>query len=262
MKKNILILILMSLGTSVFAQNNIQKNFETSASIESYCQIQTSDINFGVVNSPLTAQSANAQMNVLCSNNTAYKVDLSYGGKYGEGAQVGDGKSYTYKSVGTGTFNGYPYTNYKFYVNGVALTSDSRDIGCRSGADTEINFVTLKAAQLFGYTSTGYNANNPNNPLCSGMVINDTSFNSLNGRLAYDYGVMKGSFKGDNLAYQISLPEDSSKIWNNGVNSHTSKGTGYNQVINLNAKIVVDKSSSLYVAADTYLDTVVANITY
>lgn len=59
MKKNILMLTLMSLGTSVFAQNNIKDNFGTTAKIESYCQIQANDINFGVVSSPLTAQSAN-----------------------------------------------------------------------------------------------------------------------------------------------------------------------------------------------------------
>lgn len=94
------------------------------------------------------------------------------------------------------------------------------------------------------------------------MVINSTSFNSLNGKLAYDYGVMKGSFKGNTLAYQILLPDDSSKIWNNGVNSLTSQGTGASQEIILNAKIVVDKSFSICLAADTYLDTVVANITY
>lgn len=187
-----------------------------------------------------------AEMNVLCSNATNYQIDLSYGGKYGDEAQPGDGKSYTYKAVGTGTYNGYPYTNYKFYVNNAALTSKLRDIGCRSGANTEINFVTLKAAQLFGYNSTGYAANNSSNPLCSGMVINDTSFNSLNGKLAYDYGIMKGSFKGDNLAYKISLPNDSSKVWNKGVNSYLSQGIGENQTIVMNAQIIVDKSSSTF----------------
>ena len=65
--------------TSSFAQSNVKNNFEASANIESFCKIETQDINFGVVALPLTAQSANAQMNVLCSNATAYKVDLEYG---------------------------------------------------------------------------------------------------------------------------------------------------------------------------------------
>lgn len=81
LNKITLAVLMIGINTA-FAQNNVNKNFETSAKIESFCQINAANINFGVVSLPLTAQSANSQMNVLCSNNTPYKVDLEYGGNY------------------------------------------------------------------------------------------------------------------------------------------------------------------------------------
>lgn len=54
----------------------------------------------------------------------------------------------------------------------------------------------------------------------------------------------------------------SAKIWSKGLNSHKGTGVGAEQKIAVNAKIVPEKSSSKYVAQDTYLDTVIATITY
>ena len=38
-------------------------------------------------------------------------------------------------------------------------------------------------------------------------------------------------YKGDKLAYQVTLPGDSSKPWIVGINSHEAIGIGANQVI-------------------------------
>lgn len=67
-KKIILTSILALSGTIAFAQSTEKGTFESSAKIESFCQINAQDINFGVVNLPLTAQGANAQMRVLCTD--------------------------------------------------------------------------------------------------------------------------------------------------------------------------------------------------
>lgn len=73
---------------------------------------------------------------------------------------------------------------------------------------------------------------------------------------------MTGIVKKDQVGYAITIPNNSTKIWNKGVNSYTSKGIGVKQVIPLNAKIVTDKSTSKYLAQDSYLDTVTVNLNY
>lgn len=55
--KIILVSMLALIGTSTFAQSTAKGTFESSAKIESFCQINSQDINFGVVNLPLTVQS-------------------------------------------------------------------------------------------------------------------------------------------------------------------------------------------------------------
>lgn len=73
---------------------------------------------------------------------------------------------------------------------------------------------------------------------------------------------MTGTFKGDKLAYQVTLPGDSSKPWIAGLNSYEAIGIGSNQTIEVNAKLVPEASSSSHIAADTYLDTIVATVSY
>lgn len=73
---------------------------------------------------------------------------------------------------------------------------------------------------------------------------------------------MTGALKGDILAYKITIPGDITKVWNTGNNAYTSTGTGAEQVIDINAQIVPAKSSSNYLAQDSYLDTVTAVIAY
>lgn len=268
------------------------KNFETSAKIESFCQINATDINFGVVSLPLTAQSANSQMNVLCSNNTPYKVDLEYGGNYvgksstGTSGIEGVTVSMAYKRTDAyEASSGYKSSGYSLYKNGIPIgdgyqlkrETDSQyefnlngddnwgDFICYSQNPSQIYFRTLEAAQLVQGTSVIGQYVTDINGICNYSTgrLNESNFTKLfgSGKLA-DKGLMNGTFKGDKLAYQITLPTDSTKPWIAGVNSYTSSGVGSNQTIEVNDKIMPSASSSSYIAADTYLDTIIAIITY
>lgn len=256
-KKIYLAVMSMLWISSAVAQSNITNDFNTSASIESYCKIETQDINFGVVNLPLTAQSANSQMNILCSNSTAYKIDLSYGGVYGSGTGMGNNKDYSYK-VNSNVIEGW--NRFDIIENNINIGY----LSCSKSLGSNYVVFTPEVAKLYGtdwrngtIMTDKFNACDVNS-----RSINAVTFSNLGKIAAYSYGVMNGSFNGDKLAYSIENPSDSSKIWNNGISSYEAIGIGSSQTINMNAKIVPESSSSSYIAADTYLDIVVATITY
>jgi hypothetical protein len=89
-----------------------------------------------------------------------------------------------------------------------------------------------------------------------------TGSNCTIGSTPYAYGKMSGAAKGDSIAYSIQLPGDSSKVWNAGNYSYTTTGTGSNQSIPVVASLVPSQTASPYPSADTYLDTVIATISY
>lgn len=251
---------------------NETANFEASAKIENFCSIQASDVNFGVVALPLTAQSANAQMKVLCSNNTPYKVDLTYG-KYASS----DDANYTIRSDTKDNWT---------YVNRFFISVDGKEIGyinCgKKGLLLEgqigIYVNQTKDAHilenLLGYQNMLSVHTIPDtNKRCVQNELNQTVVDGFKGNYyngnvqsfsgyTSEYGLMIGAVRNDGLAYKFSLPNDSTKAWVKGKNSYTSNGNGNLQSIAMNAQIVPDKSSSNYIAQDFYLDTVTAEISY
>lgn len=139
------------------------------------------------------------------------------------------------------------------------------DIACGTNNPNYIYIRTSEAAQLLNKNNM-YGTWTPDTyGVCdtSTARLNMTNFTKLfGGATKADKGVMTGTFKGDKLAYQITLPTDSTKPWIAGVNSYNATGVGSNQVIEMNAKIVPSASSSSYIAQDTYLDTVTATVSY
>ena len=258
--KKISCLLFLTMGVNVWAETNVSKNFETTAKIEKFCSITSNDINFGVLASPLTAQSANAKMNVLCSNNTAYKIDLIYGGTYVDPEKV------TYKRFVGAQSNGNEYH---------IITEDGKDIGrmgcgnSSAGYYKYVYFQTKAVADLYGAPKNGnysvwtfwmpdtFNACN-----AGAMTPKKATKGIFIDGVGGDGGAMSGTLKKDQLGYKITLPGDSTKVWKKGINSHNGTGNGLNNEFTVNATIVPDSSSSKYVAADSYLDTVRAEVVY
>lgn len=252
-KVNYLAFLTTTFLSSTSFAGDINANLNTTAQIESFCQINAADINFGVVNLPLTAQTANSQMNVMCSNATAYKVDLSYGGIYGSGGG-NDGVNYTFVKN-----SGFPGVQIWYAY------ADGKHIGrfnCYSNQEIYLHTDATAIANKLGLEVSKTYYDNGKYGLCSGTSVHYGLASKLSQVSAYNYGIMKGTMKGDKLAYAITIPNDSTKVWNKGINSYSLIGTGINQVIEMNAKIIVDQSSSKYIAADTYLDTITANVSY
>lgn len=256
MKQIVIASILLNISGISIAQGNAIGNLKASAKIESFCQIQAIDVNFGVVNLPLTAQSANSELRVVCSNNTLYNIDLTYGNNTG-------GTNTTILTVQFNP-NSSNYTKWDIIENGVVLNSllcfgstagfaynnaNNEKLRHAYGLDSGYKFGTV-------YTDAQYPF------LCSKGTLSPTHISHLESRTAKDFGSMTGAMKKDSLAYRITLPKDSTKTWSKGLNSHKGTGVGVEQKIAVNAKIVPEKSSSNYVAQDTYLDTVTATISY
>lgn len=242
MKKILLSAISLSLGIIAHAGESVGE-VKSTATMQSTCSIEAESINFGVVASPLMMQTANSEMNLKCSNATAYTVDLTYGGIYGQGQDIN--YTFAFSSSGSGG-RAYRILNSE----GVQVGS----IACLTNGT--VQFYTAETAKLYGATQTDKPISDKYGA-CTGSTPNPLSFSS-----SYDYGVMTGISKGDSLAYSIAVPGDSNKVWNKGKNSYSSTGNGDIQTISMNAKIVPDKSASKYPAPDMYLDTVTAIISY
>ena len=222
-------------------------DLKSSATMEATCSISANQIGFGARATPLLPQSAQSEMNVKCSNTSAYTIDLAYGGIYGQGSA-----SIEYNVVQV-------YSNNNITTNNVI--NDTGTLGqvfCQGGSNT-VQFNHINLAQAYGYTKA--NTWMPDTKkICNGMYVRNKSL-SIPGN-AYTYGVMNGLSKGDKLAYSIAVPGDSTKVWNSGNNSYKSTGNGEFQVIPVIAKIVPDNSGSKYPAPDMYMDTVTAVISY
>lgn len=79
---------------------------------------------------------------------------------------------------------------------------------------------------------------------------------------SYNYGYLNGTAKGDTIAYSIQVPNNPGQVWNNGNYSYTTSGTGSNQSIPVVATLVPSQTTDKYPAADNYLDTVTATLSY
>ena len=91
-------------------------------------------------------------------------------------------------------------------------------------------------------------------PYCAPSITTTTT--------TYAYGKMIGVAKGDNVAYSIAVPGNSSQVWNSGENSYSTTGTGANQIIPLNAQLVPSQTTNSYPTPDIYMDTVTATVNF
>lgn len=262
-KKTLIYSLLLTIFSSANAEGNISKNFETKAKIEKFCSIQTNDVAFGVVALPLTAQAANSQMRVLCTKNTPYKIDLNYG----QYVPSENSNQYTINYVSSNNeYNYYVVSNSSGSISGALLCGYAGSfLGKASPNKIEIAKI-FGSSTLWQQPNTGIctsdNTKEGTKPAGWEGAYNKTGTQPAGGIKKSEFGFMSGAQKGDKLAYSFTLPEDSSKAWSKGFNSYDSTGVGIEQIINVNAKIVPNKSSSKYIAADIYMDSITAEIIY
>ena len=223
-----LALLIAFSSTSVMADNQ-SSTFKASSILTATCSLSANSVNFGAFMLPLSSQSAGSSLSMLCSNKAPYTIDLSYGGVYGKGSA--DGSYWRYMT----TYNNTQQKYGKYSATGVLLESQVVDTSYKAPPNANIE-------RDFGCTMTGNQC--------------------LTGKAPYDYGIMTGAAKGDSVAYSIFVPGDNSKVWNTGKNSFSGIGTGQEETINFQAKIVPAQSGSTYPTPDFYMDIVTATVTY
>ena len=230
MKKIISTLLLSSILTipnMVMAQSNANKTgtFKVNSTLTATCSLSANSVNFGAFMLPLSAQSTSGSINLLCSKQAPYTIDLAYGGVYGQG-QLEDGTYWVFTDAGPNNQNLYS----KYSATDKLIK-------------TQLVTRGLDVASTLGCTyPSGYKC--------------------FTGKTSYDYGVMSGAAKGDKVAYAIYVPGDNSKVWNAGKNSYSGLGTGKEESLNFQAKIITAQSPNSFPTPDFYMDTVTATVTY
>ena len=257
--KNLIIsgIILAFSNSIAFAQSasNSNADLKSTAKMENTCLMSVDNILFGQVFAPLTSQVSQSQMKVLCNNNASYKIELAYGGVYGTG-----GSTYNPADIRIVTDLVMPnFRSYKIYVKDEPVSALRADIECNNQYNNKVGILSNE----MGVILNGKKGNFVSiSGICSGVTAYAAGFANIPGSPSYAYGVMNGGLSGDKLAYKITVPGDTSKVWNAGNSSYTATGTGAEQIVNVNAQIVPGNSTSLYPAQDMYTDIITAVISY
>ena len=232
MKYKIITILSMLLLSNSYAQftQSTTATPQAVAKLSASCTISAQNLTFGNLVLPVNAQGSASNMSVLCSANAPYTIGLAYGGVYGQGS----GQT-IYQNV---------------FVNANPHGSN--------GALYEVVNTTTGAVYANYGTNTGSFSK-----ICTTSLGGTVSGNNCTvGTAAYGYGKMIGVASGDFIAYKITVPDDSSKIWNAGNADYSATGTGVSQNISVNASIVPEQSSSAYPTPDMYMDTVTASINF
>lgn len=226
-KKKIIMAIVIAFASSTVLAGNSTTEFQATSKINATCSMSAVNINIGLFLLPLSSQYFGGSINLLCSRETPYTIDLAYGGVYGQ-EQDSDGSYFVYDSPG------YPMEEMynKYNKNGELMGQQAVFLGNQTAA-----------AGL-------------------GCTFNASGTQCLTNGPSYGYGMMTGATKGDFVAYSIFVPGNSSKVWNTGQNSYTGTGTGNQEHLTFQGKIIPAQSGSAYPAPDFYMDTVTASIKY
>jgi spore coat protein U-like protein len=136
---------------------------QANATISSTCVIVAQNLNFGALNLPLSSQSASTSMNVQCSKNASYTVNLAYGGVYGQG-----GVSGTLPNTAGGKVTGGSSCTYSGYINGVYYSENEYIYGSPyCPASTSYATPSYAYGKMIGAAkgdNIGYSIQVPNNP--------------------------------------------------------------------------------------------------
>lgn len=208
--------------------NTATTTTKATATLASVCTLSSQNINFGQIILPIATQTATSSITVQCTKGSPYTIGLAYGGVYGQGTS-GGGDYYIVTYIGgQGT-----YVLYNHYsATGTLLGSTS---------SSALNTTGLVHGS--GTLAVG-----------SKWWVNPAS-------TPYSYGLLNGAAHADTIGYSIQMPNQPSLVWNNGVNSYSSTGTGQNQSIPIVATLQSGHGVA-YPTADSYLDIITATVSY
>lgn len=243
-------LMVILIAVPAYSQNTLTVNTKASATLSAMCTISAQNVNFGQISLPISTQSANASMSILCSKNHPYTIGLTYGGIYGAGISGNYWKVISSSGCISST-NPSSLSYNPLNPNGAAGTYSWLEYNT-SGQVLTGTCTGSPPGNSGTYVATlGYTATSP-----SGLYYNPSN------TTVYTYGKIIGAAFGDSIAYSIQIPNNSSEVWNTSNYSYSSTGTGSTQTIPIVITLVPSQTANKYPTADSYLDTVIATVSY
>lgn len=250
--KTISMSILLALGANVQAQNTDE--IKVSADIQAGCNLNAENINFGVLQMPITNQSAQSYINIQCSNNTSLSLSISYGSS----SNIQSGDSYTVVKV-SGTDR---YQDAKVYKNGVAISNQYYDYYCNNTFNNDTNNgVAFYSTEILSLLNTnkqlGFKVIDEWNLCQNSGEINYSGITNIGGITT---GKLIGIKSGDVIEYLLKKP-------NSNDNWTTSKPYSFisnanEQKILMQAHIDSSNNKSYRMTADNYSGVMNVILTY
>lgn len=226
-KTNIMALMVgIICATSTHAQTTATNTTKATAQLAATCVIAAQNVSFGSLMLPISSQTANSTLKVTCTKSSSYIVSMNP-----------TNNVWLVNANGTSTWYGYNT------VTNTRIDLPTAGCGTQSGG---------QCATSGGYVNSG--AANGTTQLCSypwGCTVYKSGNSSS--------GSMIGAVKGDTVAYSIMHPT-SGTAWT-ATNTYASTGTGSNQDITVQAKLLPGQSTA-YPTPDNYSDTVTTQISF
>lgn len=245
MKNKLFILTALStLGTPLLAQDPRNSDIKVTADIAAGCYLTAENINFGVLNTPISDTTAQSQINVQCSKDTKLDLDITYGVIFTSSQKV-DYKMNFLRTDNVSKSNDFSISRsqgengviYCYFDGRVFISEGIKDLNLSCSGLNNKTVPTDWTGDLSGSRN-----------FSSGQDIN--------------IGALKGISNGEQIVYSLEIPNDSSKIWSKGANYYSVNSTGSNQTIPMKAHIKRSNNVAHKLSADTYQSYLTVELTY
>lgn len=250
------IINLSATAIAIMVSNCVQANenaqMEVSAKIEPGCFLEADNINFGILQMPLSDQSAQSNIKIKCSKNSNVELTISYLGIGG-----GNASNDIYTSSIISNQSDYQYV--KIYKNNAPISSSSFDVQCLNYHTYGVTFSYQNAetASLLGLSNSNINisqVSSPNN-ICDNKNFRIDKFNEF---LGAGSGILTGLLSNEKINYYVEKPT-TNEPW---TSSYQVLSSGTEQIIPMKTNIKRADNPTYRMTPDTYQSTLSIILTY
>lgn len=246
--------ILSTLSLSVSAQDTSTPKFnsdlEVKAVIDAGCFLTAENINFGVLQMPLSDQSSSSNIKIHCSKNTNLKISITYGDHISSNNQ----STYSVENISNSVVNIY---ENNVYLGRISCMGDNSFVIYNSAGD----YGNPQLANILGLAPEAHTGGIYHGTCYSKGTFNLENFNNRISSMVSTFGKLTGLSSNENIIYSLSNPNNSSNSWS-ALNTYNIIADGLEQIVPMKANIKRSDNGTHRMTPDTYQSTLTVVLTY
>lgn len=236
--------ILSSISTGLFAQDPRNSDIKITAKIDAGCYLTAENINFGVLQMPLSDSISQSNMKIHCSKNANLDISLLYG------ESTSTGGTYTVQIHKPGD------NTWHIFENGTQVGS----IACsKAESGANVYYHTDAVRDLVGSSNPISQWVPDTDNLCTLSEYSELKIDRITS--LGSSGILSGLVSGEKIQYFIEKPSSNSQIWSKN-NSYKIIASGDEQNIIMKANIKRLDNPTYRMTPDTYQSTLTVVLSY